>query len=105
MVKALNCPVKKLRGSNCFFIDIVTVVDYDVFGLLIFYLERGCDYVGIYGDFDLNRISGAYGLTMVYSFVLCAPPNELLTLILLSGIDAVDAMLSLSALFTAGQQP
>ena len=48
-----------------FFIDIVAVVDYDVFGLLIFYLERGCDYVGIYGDFDLNRISGAYGLTMV----------------------------------------
>ena len=27
-----------------------------------YYLERGCDYGGIYGDFDLNRILGAYGL-------------------------------------------
>jgi len=34
--------------------------------------------------------------------VLCAPPNEHLSLILLSGIDAVDAMLSLSALSPQG---
>ena len=31
--------------------------------LWLFYLERGCDYVDIYGDFNLNRIMGAYGLT------------------------------------------